>query len=147
MADRGAMRALQRYRALDTADRRLIREAATLLCLVRVALGVLPFAVLRRAVGSPRKVPRAPFSPARAGWSVEAVSRYVPFPTTCLTNSLVVDGMLRRRGYASEIRFGVRPPEGGALAAHAWVEHDGHVVFGETQDFAQYSVLSARDVR
>ena len=75
------------------------------------------------------------------------MARYLPFPTTCLTNSLVVDGMLRRRGYASEIRFGVRPPEGGALAAHAWVEHDGRVVFGETQDFGQYSVLSARDAR
>jgi hypothetical protein len=140
-------RALQRYRALDAGDRRLIREAAALLCLIRIGLGVLPFAVLRRAVGSSRKVTRAEFFPARVSWSVAAAARYVPFRTTCLTNALAVDGMMRRRGYATEIRFGVRPPEGGALAAHAWVEHDGKVVFGETQDLARYSVLSAQHLR
>ena len=53
--------------------------------------------------------------------------------------------MLRRRGYTSEIRFGVRPPSGGVLAGHAWVEHEGAVVFGALHELAEYSMLSARD--
>ena len=55
--------------------------------------------------------------------------------------------MLRRRGYASEIRFGVRPEGRGMLAAHAWVEHDGEIVFGAIHGQADYTALSPQDAR
>jgi len=55
---------------------------------------------------------------------VNIAARHVPFPSTCLTRSLLLIWMLRRRGVATELRIGVRLTPG-ALDAHAWVEHAG----------------------
>jgi hypothetical protein len=55
--------------------------------------------------------------------------------------------MLRYRGHASEIRFGVRPPEAGstALQAHAWIEHAGLVVLGEIGQ-SDYRVMTRTSI-
>ena len=45
----------------------------------------------------------------------------------CLRSSLVLNSMLRRRGYGSVLRIGVSR-EGGQFEAHAWVELAGRVV-------------------
>jgi hypothetical protein len=146
------MKSLHRYRALSAADRWLVLEAATLLAVARLGIAGFPFSSVRRALDrgawtfDPRR--HLPASPvARIGWAVTAAARRLPFRSTCLIESLAADAMLRRRGYASEIRFGVRPPTGGELAAHAWVEHDGAVVFGALDELTAYSVLSARDAK
>ena len=140
------METLHRYRALSAADRWLIIEAAVLLSTVQLGLAGLQFSVLRRVLDRllcavpPRH--RGTLTVERFAWAVAAASRRLPFRSTCLVESLAVDAMMRRRGYASKIRFGVRPPNAGVLAGHAWVECDGAVVFGSLQD---YSVLSTRD--
>jgi hypothetical protein len=144
----------RRYRALSRADRRLLCEAALLLVLARFGIAVLRVPVLQKVLGGKQGRKRSrdahanPVRPRfpieRAGWAVAAAARRVPFRTTCLIDSVAVDAMLRRRGYASEIRFGVRVPEDSTLAAHAWVEHEGAVVFGAISNFADYSVLSAQ---
>ena len=47
-----------------------------------------------------------------------------PFRATCLTRSLLLAWMLRRRGIASQLRMAyARPSE--VLNAHAWVEYAG----------------------
>lgn len=46
---------------------------------------------------------------------------------TCLTRSMVLWWLLRRRGIQSDIRFGVRR-DGGEILAHAWVESAGQVI-------------------
>jgi len=48
----------------------------------------------------------------------------LPFPATCLRRSVVLYGLLERRGVASRVCFGVTK-SGSALDAHAWVECDG----------------------
>ena len=48
----------------------------------------------------------------------------LPLPGTCLRQSLVLYGLLERRGVPSRVRFGVEK-RGQALAAHAWVECHG----------------------
>ena len=142
------MESFHRYRALSAADRWLVIEAAVLLFTVRVGIAGLQFSVLRSAldrvlrVGPPHHRGKASPAVERLAWAVAAASRRLPFRSTCLVESVAVDAMMRRRGYASEIRFGVRPPEAGVLAGHAWVECDGAVVFGSLQD---YSVLSPGD--
>ena len=147
------MESLNRYRALTADDRWLIVEAAMLLAVARLGIVGMRFSVLRRALDRagrihrrrPRGTPES--SVARLGWAVAAVARRAPFRTTCLVESLAADAMLRRRGYASEIRFGVRPPSRGAITAHAWVEHEGAVVFGAVNELAEYSVLSMPDAK
>ncbi len=60
----------------------------------------------------------------RIGTLVNIAALYAPFPATCLTRSLLLGWMLRRRGVASQLRIGVRLTQG-ALDAHAWVEYAG----------------------
>lgn len=43
---------------------------------------------------------------------------------TCLRQSLLIYGLLRRRGFAPELKIGVRK-EGAGFDAHAWVELQG----------------------
>ena len=50
--------------------------------------------------------------------------RHGPVEATCLRQSLLVYGLLRRRGSAPELKIGVRR-EDTAIAAHAWVELAG----------------------
>jgi Transglutaminase-like superfamily len=49
--------------------------------------------------------------------------RMFPADDRCLFRSLVLTGLLARRGIASTLVIGVDP--GPRFAAHAWVEHDG----------------------
>jgi len=146
----------RRFRSLSAADRVIVAEAAGLLAFIRVAVAAAPFPFVRRVL---RVFPQTKnqrrheclteggHDAARVAWAVAASARHLPLGTTCLVESLAVDAMLRRRGIASEIRFGVRPPDGGALTAHAWVEHNGAIVFGARPDLTEYSVLVSQDAR
>ena len=58
------------------------------------------------------------------GEAVNIAARHLPFPATCLTRSLLLGWLLRRRGVQSQVRIGVRLTQG-ALDAHAWVECEG----------------------
>jgi hypothetical protein len=52
------------------------------------------------------------------------------FGGTCLERALTAQFMLGRRGYASTLRIGVKPPNAGTLEAHAWLEYSGRAVIG-----------------
>ena len=58
------------------------------------------------------------------GEAVNIAARHTPFPASCLTRSLLLGWLLRRRGVASKLRIGVRLTQG-MLDAHAWVECQG----------------------
>ena len=58
------------------------------------------------------------------GEVVNIAARHTPFPASCLTRSLLLGWLLRRRGVASKLRIGVRLTQG-ILDAHAWVECQG----------------------
>jgi hypothetical protein len=53
---------------------------------------------------------------------VNIAALHGPFPASCLTRSLLLGWMLRRRGVASQLRIGVRMTQC-KLDAHAWVEY------------------------
>ncbi len=149
--------AWRRYRSLGPAERQLLREAGTLLALVRVGLVLLPYARLRRLLDRYAGKRRHPGigSPAGAGpddvlrkvsWAVGVFSRRTPGPTTCLAQALTAHALLGRLGCPSQLRIGVRergPAAPGPLRAHAWVESGGVVVVGALDDLAEYAVLSA----
>ena len=151
------MQILRRYRALDASDRQLVREAAIVLSAARLGVALLPFPVIRNVLhrrgreelsSASCETPSGPRCPIeRVSWAVAAVARRMPLQTTCLVDSLAADAMLRRRGYRSQLRFGVRKSDQGTLAAHAWVEHDGKIVFGATGDCGGYSALSAPRIK
>lgn len=141
------MRLLRTFRALDADGRHLIIEATVLLGFAWVGLRTLSFATLRRSLdgyanrigaGSRASLPRI-------GWAVNAVGRQFPAARTCLMEALAADVMLRRRGYRSELHFGVRKRTDSSqpLDAHAWVECDGEIVVGELDNLADYALQSA----
>ena len=72
------------------------------------------------------------------GEAVNIAARHTPFPATCLTRSLLLGWLLRRRNVASELRIGVRLTQG-MLDAHAWLECEGIAVNGSPDVNAQFA--------
>ena len=118
-----------KFRALSWPERRVLVQAALLLPLVWAALRVFGLARVHARLGA-TEAPNSPSpaaDPARIGTLVNAAAGLPLVPATCLTRSLLLDWLLRRRGVPSELRIGVRR-EGSALDAHAWVECEGRPV-------------------
>ena len=72
------------------------------------------------------------------GEAVNIAARHTPFPATCLTRSLLLGWLLRRRNVASKLRIGVRLTQG-MLDAHAWVECEGVPVNDRPDVNAQFA--------
>lgn len=111
----------------------ILLRAAVLVCTVRLALWIVPFARLRRVVASLAHVrlrPASRYSAEQLSWAVRAVSRYVP-RATCLTQALVLHILLRQEGLQSRIQVGVSK-DAGRFEAHAWVESQDQVVIGDS---------------
>ena len=72
------------------------------------------------------------------GEATNIAARHSLFPATCLTRSLLLGCLLRRRGVASKLRIGVRLIQG-TLNAHAWVECDGVPVNDSPDVSAQFA--------
>lgn len=66
---------------------------------------------------------------------IQIAGRYVPFFSNCLTRSLLLCWILRRRGIPNRLCIGVRLKLG-ILDAHAWVEYAG-IPINETQDVSE----------
>jgi hypothetical protein len=115
--------ALRRFFALSNQERRRICEATLLLLAVRIALAVLPLPRALRLFGI---VPGAtrngridPEQAALVGRAVARAARHVPFRAVCLQQAFAALLMLRRRGLAGTVHFGLLR-EGTELKAHAW---------------------------
>lgn len=87
---------------------------------------------LTRAIGPER--PAAPdLFPMRMRWAVMTMSGYVPWRSVCFDQAIAAQRMLRRRGIAASLVYGVRNSEQG-MDAHVWVRlaDDRIVLGGET---------------
>jgi hypothetical protein len=91
---------------------------------------------LAEALGELRSHAVAPSPPTaeqhatalRLGRAVMLTVRLLPTDRRCLVRSLVVSGVLARRGIPAELVLGVRPNNAEPFMAHAWVEHGGECV-------------------
>lgn len=118
-------RKISRFRALPATDRSTFLTAMALLPLFWIALRLLGLQRLQtRLHRSPRPRPNPlPLDDLmRTGALVNSASRRVLGPDNCLTRSLYLWWVLRRRGVYCQLRIGVQMIDG-ALKAHAWVEH------------------------
>lgn len=70
--------------------------------------------------------PRRQAIGARLGHGIERTLRFIPFDARCLARSLVLIGLLARRGTASTLVIGVDVEP--AFSAHAWVESGGQAL-------------------
>jgi Transglutaminase-like superfamily len=131
------------FRALSAAQQRVLLAAWLWLPLVWLGLRVMGLPRLQAWL---QRRPLAP-EPAKAlalphiqalGDAVNIAARHTPFPVTCLTRSLLLGWLLRRRGVPSSLRIGVRLTQG-AFAAHAWVECAGVPVNDRPDIAAQFA--------
>ena len=121
------MSAWLRWRRLGADDRAETIRAAVLLPLYALAVRSVMLPRLLEMIAARRtRRSRVPLDGA-VDLSVRAVARaaaHAPFPSACLTRSLTLMYLLRRRGVPAELKIGARL-QNGTLDAHAWVEHDG----------------------
>lgn len=142
------MRRLNKLLRLPAAERGLLARAAILLGAIRLGLWLLPFRTFRRLLDRVTHAPHRPgtldrrqASPEQVVWAVTTASRYLPGARTCLVRALAAQVLLARRGHPTRLRIGVAKGEAGQLEAHAWVEKDGKVLIGGTDDLARYTGL------
>lgn len=97
-------------------------EIVALAVWVEVALRLMPFSrLLERLKQRTPPATGAVDEYQRLHRFVAIAYEALPFPATCLRRSLVLHGLLARRGVASRVCFGVAK-NGIVLDAHAWVE-------------------------
>jgi hypothetical protein len=139
---------LGKLRALTAAQRRVLVEATLLLPLVAAALRLAGLRATRRLLeryaGGPGT--QTPMEPAVVARMVSVAARHGLVRPHCLPSALTLEALLRRRGWAPELRLGVRKHEGG-FEAHAWIEHEGIALmepFRRHAGFIPFEGLPAR---
>ena len=135
---------LKKFIGLQWQEQRLLLESCLLLAIAVVGVRLVSFRLLQRWAGggtTPDKRVNS-FSEEKICWSISAARRIVP-GSTCLTEALAMQLLLRQCGYASSIRVGVRKTPNGDFSAHAWVENDGRIIFGQTQEADKFERLPA----
>lgn len=146
---------LNQFRALSAMQQRTL--LAAWLCLPLFWLGLRVLGLPRFQAWLLNTTPKSAhvltLADIRAlGEAVNIAARHTPFPAACLTRSLLLGWLLRRRGVSSELRIGVRMVER-ALDAHAWVECGGLPVNDRLDAVSQFASfgdlvpLSAFDTR
>ena len=143
---------LRRFFSLAPCDKRLVVEAACLQTGIAMGLRFIHFGPLRRLLdrlstaGEGADPASAPVVVEQIAWAVDASSRHLRAISTCLTDALTAEAMLRRRGVPARAAIGIDRPKGAVLHAHAWTELGGAIVTGGAarDKFALLAVLERR---
>lgn len=120
---------IRRRRGL--ADYSLLAEALAAVAAASLAIKTAPFkrvaAFASRAPARPR--PAAPGEVARLRRAVQAwARRRAPWRIVCFQQALALQILLRRRGIASVMHYGIAQRD--ALKAHVWLSVDGETAIG-----------------
>ncbi len=140
------MGSLSSLRHLTVGDYPRLMTAAALLLTIRVAVVIVTFSKLRRAlvrISTAGAVPGSP-TPVRITWAVKAADRKIPGERTCLMRSLTTEVLLTLYGYRPEHRIGVDPTDT-EFQAHSWLEYDGQILIGELEDLSRFTPLPSLD--
>lgn len=140
------MKRLRNFFRRSPADRLLLVKSAMLLGMIGLGLFLLPFKVVLVRVDNvkPRKglkhgIKAIPAN--RISWAVSKVSRYIPY-TKCLAKALALKVLFTREGYQAKLCIGVDKCGNDQLKAHAWVESQGEIVIGNTDNLlSRFKVL------
>ena len=137
-------RGLKRWCVLDGQNRFLVLEAFATLMFARTAIALLPFQAIVKSLGNQSMEPGVSNSSNRGAaastkipgvvWSITAVSRHIPWASTCYPKCLAAAWMLRRRKIPYRIYFGLKKVASNGtveLLAHSWVEINERPIFGE----------------
>lgn len=116
-----------------------VAEAMVLLLMAKFLVHVVPLRWWRRSLGEVRNSAGSTVNADTAIPVVSAVNRAalrLPGDYVCLPRAMTVQWMLRRRGIASALVFGIaRDMKQGQLHdLHAWIEVGDNIVIGATPE-------------
>lgn len=129
-------RDLKRLREHSWRERGILLYAGVLSVVVRAGLSVFSLKQVARglccaATRLPRRKVLTPTYRSQAVWAARTAGRWLLPGGPCLTQALVLQYLLLRRGEAStRLHIGVARGSEDDLQAHAWVEKDGRVLIG-----------------
>ena len=136
MSSRPTRSLLLRFGRLSGSNRRVLAEALLSLTAASLAIRLLPFRRVAARMGGRALDAKGPETgeAARAanqcGWAVRAWADRVPWRAVCFQRGLALHWMLRRRGIASVLHYGVAQSAAEGLRAHVWVSANGRLVMG-----------------
>ena len=111
----------------------LLAQTVVALAVARLALRVVPVSRILGWQGAPVREAGSAAEQARqrdlVRWAVEVVARRAPIQFVCFPRCLAGSFLLRRRGVASKLHYGVTR-EDGRLATHTWLESGDEVLVG-----------------
>lgn len=119
--------------------RRLVTEAIICLAAARILIALVPFRYWRRSLGNlssenhPGENDRVPELALRIAQAVHRGAHYLPSATVCLPRAVAGHWMCGRRGFPTELVFGVSSGRrmDGRAALHAWVDYNGVTFIGQ----------------
>jgi len=142
---RRARSLLRRAREIGPGGLTLLIKTFWLLLTARIALRLIP--VRRIIAWKQRPMPAVEINPAlsrdyrqRVRHAVLVVARYSPVRFVCFPQCLAASALLRARGIASRLHYGVARADG-KLVTHTWLEAGGEIVIGG-EVAAEYSTLA-----
>jgi len=133
---------------LSRLERRLALKTIALVACVRLGLWLLPFRAIQRLSGKLGRIKRDRCGQATTSEIVSAIrlaSRYVP-RATCLVQAFAAQILLGWHGHAGKVHIGVARDGKLGFRAHAWVESQGRVIIGESDELASYSPMLVLNV-
>jgi hypothetical protein len=131
---------------LSWRERRQATGTIILVALVRLGLSLLPFRTMQRVCEYCGRTRRRT-DPAGTPEIVRAIrlaSRYVP-RATCLTQALATQILLGRNGHSGQLHIGVAVDAKQGFRAHAWVESQGKILVGGSEELDQYAPMLMLD--
>lgn len=137
-----ARSALTRLRGLSAYEWRILVRTFFTLAFARVALKILPFSTVRRAIVPRPGSPGAPWMSIKLiRWAIDHAQRIIP-DATCLPQALTAEGLLTRAGLPVLLRVGVLKDASGKFEAHAWAETGRIIVVGKLPGrFSDYTPM------
>ena len=112
----------------------LFLEGFCCLVFAKAAVRLFPFPWLMRKVAAPSEsaIEEAHLEIVTSvGWAVATAARRLAPWAVCLPQAIAGHWMLRRRGIASAVCFGVGRDASAKLRSHAWLRTADRVVLGE----------------
>jgi hypothetical protein len=123
---------LKNYLKLSWLDKKLIIKTLIIMTIIRIMLTLTPFTVTQQFIHRTKKKTLQTIIPVeKLIWSVKSVSQHLP-TTTCLTDALTAQYLLKNNGYTGEIKIGVDKDAEGQFEAHAWLEYNNQIILGKT---------------
>jgi len=127
-------RMLQKALRLPFHRKVLFLQVALQLMFIHAGLRLLSFSTVYRFLKRFHRAPLHPDHDPAAGeticWAVNRAGWMLFADHGCLTQALLGETLLIRKGIPARLLIGVHKPSADAMLAHAWVESGGQIVIG-----------------